>query len=163
MLEFTLNDRRDVSYGDPERRGYEQLIRKLGGMRGAPAILQLHHYAWWHAVGEGVEDGGLYYFPAGEAQLSVFAHVSGGGGEWVLLAARGLGWDDPCWSCSGKRAVLIPPHPHPPPLPTHTLAVLRLPRRVGPGGDVAPHEGPPRRVQRTWHAGCLLHCPIATC
>ena len=52
VLEFTMNDHRDAPYGNSERRAYEQLIRKLGGMQGAPAILQLHHYAWSHAVGE---------------------------------------------------------------------------------------------------------------
>lgn len=40
-----------------------------------PALIQLHHYAWWHAVGDGVEDGGLFYYPAAEAQLGVFAQV----------------------------------------------------------------------------------------
>lgn len=43
-----------------------------------PALIQLHHYAWWHAVGDGVSDGGLFYHPAGEAQLGVFASVSWG-------------------------------------------------------------------------------------
>ena len=44
-----------------------------------PALIQLHHYAWWHAVGDGVEDGGLFYHPAAEAQLGVFAQVGLGG------------------------------------------------------------------------------------
>lgn len=50
----------------------------------SPALIQLHHYAWWHAVGDGVEDGGLFYFPAAEAQLGVFAHVSAGQGGSCL-------------------------------------------------------------------------------
>jgi hypothetical protein len=41
----------------------------------SPALIQLHHYAWWHAVGDGITDGGLFYYPAGEAQLGVFAQV----------------------------------------------------------------------------------------
>lgn len=33
----------------------------------------MHHYAWWRAIGDGV-DRGLYYFPQAEAQLTVFSH-----------------------------------------------------------------------------------------
>jgi hypothetical protein len=29
VLEFSANDKRDAPYSDPERKGYEQLIRKL--------------------------------------------------------------------------------------------------------------------------------------
>lgn len=151
VLEFSANDKKDAPYTDPERRGYEQLVRKLLQLPGRwvcwqcvvgwfaeqvhgywpaagsvpcagahaqpvvcrhgrfvrmsrarahstapmrmvaclstkslldrastvcrPALIQLHHYAWWHAVGDGVEDGGLFYQPAGEAQLGVFASV----------------------------------------------------------------------------------------
>lgn len=35
-------------------------------------------------MGDGVEDGGLFYFPAAEAQLGVFAHVSAGQGGSCL-------------------------------------------------------------------------------
>lgn len=127
VLEFSANDKKDALYTDPERRGYEQLVRKLLQLPGRcaaaparaclvlythpmrkpaslllllhkvhcvrsaahqpqppscplcahrPALIQLHHYAWWHAVGDGVHDGGLFYHPAGEAQLGVFASVS---------------------------------------------------------------------------------------
>lgn len=34
MLEFSANDMRDAPYSDPERKGYEQLIRKLLNMQG---------------------------------------------------------------------------------------------------------------------------------
>ena len=94
VLEFTANDKRDAPYADPERKGYEQLVRKLLNMPGRPALLQLHHYAWWHAVGERIEDGGLFYSPAGEAQLSVFAHyydfpaLSVRAAMWPLMQAR---------------------------------------------------------------------------
>lgn len=29
VLEFSANDKRDAPYADPERKGYEQLVRKL--------------------------------------------------------------------------------------------------------------------------------------
>lgn len=32
----------------------------------------MHHYAWWRAIGDGV-DRGLYYYPQAEAQLTVFS------------------------------------------------------------------------------------------
>lgn len=94
VLEFSANDKRDAPYSDPERKGYEQLIRKLLKLPGRPALLQLHHYAWWHAVGDGVLDGGLFYYPAGEAQLGVFAQyydfpsLSVRNAMWHLMRAR---------------------------------------------------------------------------
>lgn len=33
VLEFTANDKKDAPYSDPERKGYEQLIRKLLKMK----------------------------------------------------------------------------------------------------------------------------------
>lgn len=94
VLEFSANDKRDAPYSDPERKGYEQLIRKLLNMQGRPALIQLHHYAWWHAIGDGIVDGGLFYFPAAEAQLGVFAQyydfpsVSVRAAMWHLMRAR---------------------------------------------------------------------------
>lgn len=93
VLEFSANDKKDAPYTDPERRGYEQLVRKLLQLPGRPALIQLHHYAWWHAVGDGVSDGGLFYHPAGEAQLGVFASyydfpaVSVRAAMWHLMRA----------------------------------------------------------------------------
>lgn len=82
MLEFSANDKRDAPFSDPERKGYEQLARKLLRLPSRPALVQLHHYAWWHAVGDGIDDGGLFYHPAGEAQLGVLAHVRAVCGGW---------------------------------------------------------------------------------
>jgi lysophospholipase L1-like esterase len=93
VLEFSANDKKDAPYTDPERRGYEQLVRKLLQLPGRPALIQLHHYAWWHAVGDGVNDGGLFYHPAGEAQLGTFASyydfpaVSVRAAMWHLMRA----------------------------------------------------------------------------
>lgn len=91
-----------------------------------PALIQLHHYAWWHAVGDGIEDGGLFYYPAGEAQLGVFSHVSAGVqvvGECLLLGA--------CrWCCSAVRSCL-PPRP-PPPSSTSLPSLLTHPHPRSP-------------------------------
>lgn len=74
VVEFTVNDYPDVSYTDPQRKGYEQLLRKLLRMPGPPAVVQLHHYAWWRSLGDGV-DAGLFYYPQAEAQHYVFSQV----------------------------------------------------------------------------------------
>lgn len=88
VIEFTINDPRDTTYADPERRAYEQLVRKLMALPGRPALLQLHHWAWWHAVGDGVEDGGLFYYHPGEAQLGVFAQYY----DFPSLSVRASMW-----------------------------------------------------------------------
>ncbi|KAL4421416.1 hypothetical protein ABPG75_010707 [Micractinium tetrahymenae] len=88
ILEFTINDAKDAPYTDSGRRGYEQLIRKLMALPGRPAILQLHHWAWWHAVGDGISDGGLFYYPPAEAQLSVFAQYY----DFPVLSTRAAMW-----------------------------------------------------------------------
>lgn len=73
VVEFTVNERPDEPYTSAHRRGYEQLLRKLLRLPGPPAVVLMHHYAWWRAIGDGV-DRGLYYFPQAEAQLTVFSH-----------------------------------------------------------------------------------------
>jgi len=45
-LEFTVNERVDAPYPSPERRAYEQLIRRLLRRAAPPAVLVLHHYGW---------------------------------------------------------------------------------------------------------------------
>jgi hypothetical protein len=94
VVEFTYNEPEDEPFDSPPRRGYEELLRKLLRLPGQPAVLMLHHYAWWFTYGDGL-DYGLYY-RAGEAQLQVFANVSvavvvggGGGCEFGLLWAWG--------------------------------------------------------------------------
>lgn len=72
MVEFTLNEHPDEPYTDPQRQGYEQLLRKLLKLPGRPALLQLHAYAWWRADGDGA-DQGLFYAPHAESQLGVMA------------------------------------------------------------------------------------------
>lgn len=72
IIEFTMNEENDAPYTKPQRRGYEQLVRKLLRMPGPPAIIQMHHYAWWRAHADGVEQG-IFYFPQAEAQLYVFS------------------------------------------------------------------------------------------
>lgn len=99
----------------------------------------MHHYAWWRAEGDGV-DQGLFYVPQAESQLTVFSQVGGGGA---------------CWCRTGHSA----PQPRrrtakpccPPPLPAllHTRAVcLHLYYRL----MSPPGPRPPPRV-----------CSIMTC
>ncbi|PSC71318.1 hypothetical protein C2E20_5316 [Micractinium conductrix] len=72
IVEFTINEKPDEPYTSSYRRGYEQLLRKLLRLPSRPAVLQMHHYAWWRAEGDGV-DQGLFYVPQAESQLTVFS------------------------------------------------------------------------------------------
>lgn len=63
----------------PQRKGYEQLLRKLlrlpGGADGhgrmeGPAVVQLHTWSWWRATPQ----PGLFAFPEAEAQHTLFSH-----------------------------------------------------------------------------------------
>lgn len=72
VVEFTYNEPEDEPFDSPPRRGFEELLRKLLRLRNGPAVLLLHHYAWWYTYGDGVKYG-LYYRP-GEAQLSTFGN-----------------------------------------------------------------------------------------
>lgn len=46
VAEFTFNEPGDQPFTSPQRRGFEQLLRKLARLPGAPAVVVLHHYAW---------------------------------------------------------------------------------------------------------------------
>ncbi|KAL4440672.1 hypothetical protein ABPG77_000381 [Micractinium sp. CCAP 211/92] len=71
VAEFTFNEPGDQPFTSPQRRGFEQLLRKLARLPGAPAVVVLHHYAWWFCHGDGIK-GGLYY-RAAEAQFATLA------------------------------------------------------------------------------------------
>ncbi|KAI3428291.1 hypothetical protein D9Q98_006670 [Chlorella vulgaris] len=71
VVEFTFNEFPSAPYPDPTRRGFEQLLRKLLRLPSSPAVVVLHHFAWYYSYGDGV-DAGLYYRPA-EAQLGTMA------------------------------------------------------------------------------------------
>jgi len=45
-LEFTINENANAPYPSPDRRAYEQLIRRLLHFPTPPAVLMVHHYAW---------------------------------------------------------------------------------------------------------------------
>ncbi|KAL4421052.1 hypothetical protein ABPG77_007527 [Micractinium sp. CCAP 211/92] len=72
IVELTINEHPDEEYTGKQRQGYEQLLRKLLKLPSRPAVIQVHHYAWWRAEGDGA-DAGLFYFPAAEAQLTVMS------------------------------------------------------------------------------------------
>ena len=75
VVEFTFNEAPSAPYTAPARRGIEALLRALLRLPKGPAVLVLHHYAWWHAHGDGA-DGGLFYRQA-EEQLGTLAQVGG--------------------------------------------------------------------------------------
>jgi hypothetical protein len=73
VVEFTFNEEANLPYTSPSRRGFEQLLRKLLRLPNSPAIIMLHHYAWYFSFGDGV-DSGLFYRQA-EEQLGTMAQV----------------------------------------------------------------------------------------
>lgn len=78
-LEFTVNEAANSPYQSPERRSFEQLLRRLVSRKYQPAVLILHSYGWWNSFGDGVDRGLFYQQP--ELQLTAFSHVRGGGGQ----------------------------------------------------------------------------------
>ena len=48
VVEFTYNEPEDEKFDSPPRRGFEELLRKLLKLHGGPAVVLLHHYAWWY-------------------------------------------------------------------------------------------------------------------
>ncbi|EFN59203.1 hypothetical protein CHLNCDRAFT_56786 [Chlorella variabilis] len=120
VVEFTYNEPEDDPFDSPARRGFEELLRKLLKLRGAPAVVMLHHYAWWFTYGDGL-DAGLYY-RAGEAQLQVFANyydmpaVSMRNVLWPLMNAGVEGFKLPParqGEQRGRGARVAAGHPHP--------------------------------------------------
>ncbi|KAI7839277.1 hypothetical protein COHA_006975 [Chlorella ohadii] len=71
VVEFTFNEPGDQPFIFPHRRGFEQLLRKLARLPRAPAVIVLHHYAWYFSDGDGLK-AGLFY-RAAEMQLSTMA------------------------------------------------------------------------------------------
>ena len=113
-MEFTFNEPADAPFTWPHRRGFEQMLRKLARLRRAPAVLVLHHYAWWFAAGDGA-DAGLFYRPA-EAQLGTLAQVRRGGGRGAAgRGAAGAGRAPTARSRGGCRDGCLAPLPGPRP------------------------------------------------
>ena len=86
VIEFTYNEPEDEAYDSPSRRGFEELLRKLLKLKNGPALVLLHHYAWWFTYGDGLQYG--RYYRAGEGQLQVFANVSGASRERWSVGSR---------------------------------------------------------------------------
>ncbi len=90
-LEFAINDKADAPWASPQRKAYEQLIRRLLALPGRPAVLLLHHYAWWMATHDDGR-GGLFYREP-EGQHTLLAHyydlpsVSVRAATWRLMQA----------------------------------------------------------------------------
>lgn len=85
-LEFTVNESPKAPYTSPERRSYEQLIRRLLKLPGRPAVMLLHHYAYWEAHGDGLDRGLFYREP--EGQLTAFAQYY----DLPALSVRAAAW-----------------------------------------------------------------------
>ena len=89
----SFNEPPEAPLTDPTRRGFEQLLRKLARLPRAPAVVVLHHYAWYFAVADGLQAG--QYYRAPEQHLSTLAQVGGVVGQPL----RGA-----CPSCLQGRA-----------------------------------------------------------
>ena len=69
----SFNEPPEAPLVDPTRRGFEQLLRKLARLPRAPAVIVLHHYAWYFAAADGLQAGLFYHRP--EQHLSTLAQV----------------------------------------------------------------------------------------
>lgn len=72
MLEFDINDDRATDISDSSRCKFEQLLRKL--LRGEPAVVMLHHYAFNVARDKRTRTAGVFYWQT-EQHFSTFARV----------------------------------------------------------------------------------------
>ncbi|PSC75050.1 hypothetical protein C2E20_1732 [Micractinium conductrix] len=70
VVEFSTNDS-PAGWTSGGKHGFEALLRTLLALPGRPAVVLLHHYAWWKAAGDG-RSAGLYYREP-EVQLETFA------------------------------------------------------------------------------------------
>ncbi|KAL4855511.1 hypothetical protein ACK3TF_003849 [Chlorella vulgaris] len=70
-VELTYNEHPNLPFTSSDRKGFEQLLRKLLRMPKAPAIVLLHHFSWHQNIGDGVAEG-LYYRGA-EPHLATLA------------------------------------------------------------------------------------------
>lgn len=107
-VEFAINDKADVPLNSPQRKAYEQLIRRLLALPGQPAVVLLHHYAWWMSTGDG-RKGGLFYREP-EGQHTAMAHyydlpsVSVRAATWRLMQAGVEGFKVRAPGCGPEAA-----------------------------------------------------------
>lgn len=59
-VELTYNEHPNLPFTSSDRKGFEQLLRKLLRMPKAPAIVLLHHFSWhqkWVRPGDSIGTG----------------------------------------------------------------------------------------------------------
>lgn len=95
VVEMTLNDRVVHSFDSPDRRAYEQLVRKALRLPSRPAVLLLHSYAWYYAFGDGAT-GGLFY-PITEGHLTMLSQASSRAGWVGSCCWPAVHWLAPVW------------------------------------------------------------------
>lgn len=116
VIEFTVNDKADLRLADPQRRGYEQLVRKLLRLPGAPAVVQVRRSGgdkWSH----GGQRGGLAGWAA-QCWLSQAASVT------AKLSQRDSGVASERCEWPSHPDTAVPPalpHPPTPARPSHLL------------------------------------------
>ncbi|GAB4816347.1 hypothetical protein N2152v2_003393 [Parachlorella kessleri] len=96
IVEFSWNDVQGYTdFGSPDRKGFEQLLRKLLRHPSQPSLLLLHFYVWLRAR-YGTSLGGIYWEGSAETQLALFGQyydipsVSLRAGAYHLMR-RGVG------------------------------------------------------------------------
>lgn len=157
VLEFTFNEAADQPYTSPSRRGFEQLLRKLLRLRNSPAVLLLHHYAWYFAFGDGVP-AGLFYRQA-EEQLGTLAQVAGQPwrGRVCMAAAACGGGQLPAYKRGGGQpldaADALPTCTAVPPLSLRSTTTFLAPRCATPS---TPACGPRRSRSRCASAAAAV-------
>ena len=90
VIEFTTNES-PAAFTMRGRQAYEALVRQVAALPSRPAVVLLHHYAWWKAEGDGAAAGLFYREP--EGQLTTYSQVGG----WGLGRAGGVRRMDGWW------------------------------------------------------------------
>ncbi len=63
-----------VSYASPQRRTYEQMLRRMLQRPSQPTLVLLQYYPWMRSFGDGVTQGLYYREP--ETEMTVLGQVS---------------------------------------------------------------------------------------
>lgn len=86
VVEFAVNDKQAAERASPQRRTYEQLLRRLLGLPSRPAVVMLHHYSWHSAAGDGTLEGLFYGEP--ESTFQELARYY----DLPSMSLRGAAW-----------------------------------------------------------------------
>jgi hypothetical protein len=88
VVEFAINDEasKEVSYASPQRRTYEQMLRRMLQRPSQPTLLLLQYYPWMRSFGDGVTQGLYYREP--ETEMTVIGQYY----DLPVVSVRAAAW-----------------------------------------------------------------------